>query len=241
MERFSLLHLADRSLLQGLAALVNHVCAKTADLLAHIAEVDKRKLYVPAGYDSMYLYCVQVLHMSEDTAFRRIRVARTARQFPAVFPALADGRLEMTSVLLLTPHLTPQTVEELLAAATHKTKSQIELLLAERFPQPDLPTVVRAIARSSCHRRTGRAASGPIRRAECTNIHGATGSRASCPIGHAKCAGAHGTTSVARQALTPLTRPIRAASAPSVGPHTRSFATRKSCSVTRCPRAMSRS
>src|SRR5712692_2347573 len=146
MERFSLLHLADRSLLQALAGLVADVCAKVADLLAHIAEVDARKLYVPAGYASMHWYCVHVLHMSEDVAYKRIRVARTARQFPAIFDALADGRLHLAAVILLTPHLKPENADELLSAATHKTKAELELLLAERFPQPDIPTLVQAIA-----------------------------------------------------------------------------------------------
>ncbi|MEK7331437.1 MAG: hypothetical protein AAB113_11620, partial [Candidatus Eisenbacteria bacterium] len=95
---------------------------------------------------SMYLYCVRELGMSEDTAFKRIRAARTARQFPAIFPALADGRLHLSAVVLLAPHLSPDIADELLAAAEHKTKAEIELLLAERFPQPDVATLVRAIA-----------------------------------------------------------------------------------------------
>src|SRR5260221_7099607 len=146
MNSYSLTHLADRTLLDNLATLVAQDRATTAALLAHLAEVDERQLYRAAAYASMFLYCVHELHMSEDTALRRIGVARTARQFPAIFPALADGRLTLTAVLLLTPHLTPETAEALLAAAAHQTKQQIRLLLAERFPKPDVPTLVRAIA-----------------------------------------------------------------------------------------------
>src|SRR5205823_5248487 len=43
-------------------------------------------------------------------------------------------------------HLSLKTAEELLAAAAHKTKQQIRLLLAERFPKADVPTLVREIA-----------------------------------------------------------------------------------------------
>ncbi|MEO5989490.1 MAG: hypothetical protein ABIU54_13345 [Candidatus Eisenbacteria bacterium] len=84
--------------------------------------------------------------MSEDTAFKRIRVARMARRFPAILPAIADGRLHLGAVVLLAPHLTEHTAIDLLAAAQHKTKAAIELLVAERFPRPDLPTLVQAIA-----------------------------------------------------------------------------------------------
>ena len=150
MKTYSLSHLANHVLLHDLKALNSQDRATTAAMLAHIAEVDERRLYAPAAYSSMYLYCVHELRMSEDTAHRRIGVARTARQFPAIFPALADGRLNMTTVLLLAPHLTPELPQEkaneLLAAAALKTKAEIQRLLAERFPQPDLPTLVQPIA-----------------------------------------------------------------------------------------------
>ncbi|MEO5988183.1 MAG: hypothetical protein ABIU54_12235, partial [Candidatus Eisenbacteria bacterium] len=72
-------------------------------------------------------------------------VARMARRFPSILPAIADGRLHMGAVVLLAPHLTEHTAVDLLAAAQHRTKAAIELLLAERFPRPDLPTLVQAI------------------------------------------------------------------------------------------------
>src|SRR5439155_11543300 len=53
-----------------------------------------------------------------------------------------DGELNLTSVLLLAPKLAPENAEELLAAAAGKSKDELKLLLAERFPRPDLPTAV---------------------------------------------------------------------------------------------------
>src|SRR6266487_3626377 len=101
MGTFSLVHLCDRDLLRDLAALVARERTATAALLAHIAEVDARRLYLPAGHPSMFHYCVHELHLSEDAAFKRIRAARAARQFPALFPALAEGRLHLSGVALL--------------------------------------------------------------------------------------------------------------------------------------------
>jgi hypothetical protein len=145
MTSYVLSQLPDHVLLRDLAALVSQDRTTTAALLAHLAEVDARKLYLPAAHPSMFSYTVRELRLSEDAAFRRIRAARTARQFPAIFPALADGRLNLNAVLMLTPFLTPDTSEELLVAAAGKTKAEIELLLAQRFPQPDLATLVQAI------------------------------------------------------------------------------------------------
>jgi 5-methylcytosine-specific restriction endonuclease McrA len=146
MNPYELSGLSDQVLVRDLKSHLAHERGSTAVVLAHIAEVDARQLYVPAGYPSMYLYCVEHLHMSEDEAFRRIRAARTAREFPAVFAAVAVGRLHLSAVVMLTPCLTAENAEELLAAATHKTKAQIEHLLAQRFPRPDVPTLIEALA-----------------------------------------------------------------------------------------------
>jgi hypothetical protein len=59
---------------------------------------------------------------------------------------VADGRLHLSAVVALAPHLTPETADELLAAATHKSRAAIELLLVQRFPKPDMPPFVVSIA-----------------------------------------------------------------------------------------------
>ena len=120
-------------------------CGTTALIVAHIAEFIARKLYLEDGYASMYDYCVGELRMSEDIACRRIRAARAARRFPLIFPALADGRLHLTAVSLLAPHLTEESAEQLLVASFHKTKREIKVLIAGRFPQPDLPTFIASL------------------------------------------------------------------------------------------------
>ena len=139
MNHYSLTHVSDPALLREFRALVAQDRATTAMLLAHFAEVDARRLYAPAGHPSMFAYCVAELRLSEEAACRRIRVARTARRFPAMYGLLADGRLHLTAVVLLAPYLTPENADELFAAATHQSKAGIEQLLAERFPRPDLP------------------------------------------------------------------------------------------------------
>ena len=142
MRTYSLSHLGDGTLLSQLKALVAQDRVTTAELLAHIAEVDERKLYLPAAYSSMLAYCVGELRLSEDAAAKRIQAARVARRFPAIFEAVATGRLHLTAVVLLAPHLTEHTAPELLATAAYKSKAEIERLVAERFPRPDMLTWV---------------------------------------------------------------------------------------------------
>jgi hypothetical protein len=108
MQNYSLAHVRDTVLLRDLAALVSQDRVTTAMLLAHIAEVDARRLYVPAGYPSMHAYCVEELRLSEDAAKKRIQAARAARRFPALFTAVAEGRLHLAAVCLLAPYLTQE-------------------------------------------------------------------------------------------------------------------------------------
>jgi 5-methylcytosine-specific restriction endonuclease McrA len=145
MNCYAYSHLSNGVLLKELAASVSQDQCSTATMLGYLGEVDARKLYVPASYASMFMYCVREHHMSEDMAYKRILAARTARRVPAIFPALAEGRLHLTAVVLLAPHLKRGSADELLAAAAHKSTGEIRLLLAHRFPSADIPTRVRAI------------------------------------------------------------------------------------------------
>ena len=140
MRTYSLAHLSDGTLLRDLAALVARDRASTTEL-----QVDARRLYLPAGYPTMYAWCVGELNLAEEVALKRIRAARAARQFPAIFAAVADGRLHVSAVVQLAPYLTVETADDLLTASAHRSKSEIEELLAQRFPRPDLPTRLEAI------------------------------------------------------------------------------------------------
>jgi hypothetical protein len=149
MRPYSLSHVSDPELLRGLVSLLARDRATTASLLAHLAEMDSRRLYLPAAHPSMHSYCVHELRLSEDAAYKRIQAARAARRFPAIFEAVADGRLHLTAVLLLAPYLTAENADDLLAAAAHKTKSEIEGLLARRFPHSETLGLVEALPASA--------------------------------------------------------------------------------------------
>jgi hypothetical protein len=114
-------------------------------LLTHLAELGSRKLHLAAGYRSLFAYCTQFLRLSEHEAFHRILAARTARKFPRILARLGDGRLNLTTVKLLAPHLTAGNEPELVDAASGKTRREVEVLVAERFPQPDVPAAVRKV------------------------------------------------------------------------------------------------
>lgn len=140
MQMRSLTLAADHVVMRDLRAAAASSNEATARLLQLIAEIDERRLYLPEGYPSMHLFCVHDLHMSEDAAYKRIQAARAARRFPEILPAVAAGRVHLTAVVALAPHLTADNVGALLEAATHRTRPQIEQLLAGLRPRLEVPT-----------------------------------------------------------------------------------------------------
>jgi len=88
-----------------------------------------------------------MLHLSEHAAYARIEAARAARRFSTILERLADGRLTLTTIGLLAPHLTDETSDALLEAAEHRSKRDVERLIAALHPQPDIPPSIRALPR----------------------------------------------------------------------------------------------
>jgi 5-methylcytosine-specific restriction endonuclease McrA len=140
MQRFDFSRYPDHALTQTLERESAKDRVALAERIALLGEVDSRRLYRAAGFPSMFEYCVKHLHYSEATAFKRIRVARAARRLPCLFETIASGRVHVTGLALLAPHLKRKNCEAVLTRATHKTVQQIRELVAELAPRPDVPT-----------------------------------------------------------------------------------------------------
>jgi hypothetical protein len=106
----SLTRLSDAELVGQMKSRVARERDGTAELVARIAELDTRDLYLREGYSSLFAYCEDVLGLSKDEAGSRIAVARAARQFPVILAMLATGAVHLTAVRLLIPHLTNETI-----------------------------------------------------------------------------------------------------------------------------------
>ena len=129
--------LDDTTLLARLSTLVAQDRKTSARMLWHLAEVDARGLYRDEGYSSLFDYCVKSLRMSEGEASLRIRAARLSRRFPGVLSQVERGELHLSALRVLAPVLTEDNHRALLASATHKTKRQVEQMLADMAPTPD--------------------------------------------------------------------------------------------------------
>src|SRR5512145_2560453 len=120
--------LANPDLLARVKQLAAREREATAALIAHLAELDARRLYLAEGCSSLFTYCTQVLHLSEHAAYGRIEAARAARRYPILLDRLAEGSVTLTTVGLLAPHLTPENHRDLLDQARHRSRRAAEAL-----------------------------------------------------------------------------------------------------------------
>jgi len=141
----SLQHVKKHKLLRDFSALVDQDRRDTATMLAYIAEIDRRKLYLEHAFPSMFAFCTKRFHMSEAVAARRIRAGRATCRFPCILGMVARGELHLSGIHQLAGHLTEDNHKEVLQRAKHRSMREIEKLIAEISPKPDVPSSIRAL------------------------------------------------------------------------------------------------
>ena len=174
-ERYRLIGVGNEELVAALSGLVRRENDLMSDLLAHLAELDDRRLYLDLGFTSLFAYCTEELGLCKSSAGRRIAVARVCRKYPEAFGCVARGELQLSVLSLLGPHLNPENAAELFEACRHKSCEQVELLLAARFPKPDVREAIRRLPTRRLPTRS-----------EVRTPHGGC-ARGAAPAGPAKC------------------------------------------------------
>lgn len=89
-------YLTDKQLLKDTKELAADLRKITTQLLHHILEVDKRKLFSELGYNSLFVYVVQELGFSEGSAARRINAAKLLKEIPELEKKIEDGDLTLS-------------------------------------------------------------------------------------------------------------------------------------------------
>src|SRR6188768_2669568 len=146
MHMLMTLHdMTDDALVTSIATLTGRARVETAALVAHLAELQRRGLHHALGFRSLYGYCRAILHLSEHESYNRMEGAGVALRFPVVLPMLAEGLLHLTAVSLLGPHLRDENHLALIGGSIHKSKREVEALLARWFPKAEEAASVRKL------------------------------------------------------------------------------------------------
>ena len=144
-SKFKLDSISDDDLLRRLSEILKESRRVDAELVAHIGEVDERRLFAREASPAMFVYCTERMHLSEAEAYLRIAAARDARKHSELLSMLADGSLHLSGIAKLAPILTEFNRDALLARAAHRTKREILELVAEVAPKPDVAPTMRKL------------------------------------------------------------------------------------------------
>src|SRR5688572_9369559 len=94
----NLKNLSDQDLLDQIQKAVHRERECLTQVLHHLREVERRKLYADLGHPSLFMYAVKALGYGEGEAGRRLQALRMLREIPEVEERLAEGRLSLSTV-----------------------------------------------------------------------------------------------------------------------------------------------
>lgn len=113
--------------------------------LEHLGEFDRRRAHEPKSFTSLFVYCTKRLGLSEAEAYLRIRAARVVRDHPEAMSMLASGKIHLSSLARLSPHLTADNAASLLARARSRTRREVERIALEFESGAPKADIVRAL------------------------------------------------------------------------------------------------
>jgi 5-methylcytosine-specific restriction endonuclease McrA len=117
----------------------------TVELLVHLAELERRRLYAAMGHDSLFKLLHDGLGYSKSGAYRRMIAARLVVRYPVVADFLRDGRLNITQLAAIHPVLTDDNVDQELGDAVGKSEDLLRAIVAGRQGRPVEVSSVRVI------------------------------------------------------------------------------------------------
>ena len=122
--------LSDDALLEKVEDLIRRERRITFNVVIHLGEVERRRIYVREGYASMFDYCTGRLRYSESAAYRRIKTYRCIRDYPEVAGLLQSGKLNLTTVALIASVINRENYTDLLRAASGKSQRAVRKIVA---------------------------------------------------------------------------------------------------------------
>jgi len=139
----SLKGLSDKELTGRLRQLVNKEQSLTLLILPHLAEVERRGLYLEKAYSTLVEYCICELGYGESSAWRRVRAAKVINEVPEVYDLMKEDRLSFSAVLQVANVINPENKNDLLSKIQNKSKRQIDHVIAEFQPPQVIPDQAR--------------------------------------------------------------------------------------------------
>lgn len=131
--------LSNRDLLSSTKNVVARERGVTIEVLDHLNEVERRKLYLALGHSSMFAYCTTELGYSASATKRRISTARCIARFPEALPLLKANEINLSTITQVSRIINEQNSHDLLQRIRGKSQNDVEAIVAEYEPLSALP------------------------------------------------------------------------------------------------------
>jgi hypothetical protein len=92
--------LSDETLLKNTQSLAQQEREILGQVLQHLREIDRRRLYSHLKFGSLYDYAIKELGYSEDQAYRRIQAMRLLKELPQIQEKINEGSLSLSHLSL---------------------------------------------------------------------------------------------------------------------------------------------
>lgn len=127
--------------------LARHERKITAVVVEHLAEVERRRLFIDWGFASLFEYIKRELGYSESAAWRRVEAARTLIAIPELKEDLETGALKLSQIVMaqkaikedqrVNGRMSLEDKREIFEEIRNKTSVETQKILDRDF---DLPT-----------------------------------------------------------------------------------------------------
>jgi 5-methylcytosine-specific restriction endonuclease McrA len=150
----NLKNLSDSDLLSQTQSLVRRERELLSEILHHLREIERRRLFAQLGFKSLFDYATKKLGYADDQAARRISAMRLLIELPEIECKIADGSLTLTNIGMAQALFRHEKKKEpengspsgfnkdeklkLLLNLEHKSKREAEKIIVSRATEPAL-------------------------------------------------------------------------------------------------------
>lgn len=139
--------LTDQSLLESTLQLVQRERELLSDILHHLREIERRRLFSQLGYKSLFDYATKKLGYADDQAMRRISAMRLLGELPELEEKIESGAVSLTNLSMAQTFFRQERKNnnelgkaqklEILSALENKSKREAEGVLTAQSSAPE--------------------------------------------------------------------------------------------------------
>ncbi len=121
--------------------------ALESDIVFILAKIERERIFLKLGYESLFGYAVKALGLTESSAYAFITISRKCQDLEVLKDAIANKDISVTKAARLVSVLTKENASELLEFAMSHTSREIDAKVAEIRPRAKVRDRIRPLSK----------------------------------------------------------------------------------------------